>query len=86
MSRFTKTFIFLNNVFSSLLHMFLPPCYLQKIFDEYVWFLVYIVATVLMDFSVIDFLQVLLLSFSFSFSLSPFPKVCSMFSVNEFFP
>ena len=40
--------------------MFLPSSYFQRRFDNFDWFLVYIETTVL-EFYVIDFLQVLLL-------------------------
>ena len=55
-------------------------CYLQKMFDNFGWFLVYIVVIVLMGFCMIDFL--LLLSFSL-FSSSSFSK--SVFCVCLFF-
>ena len=65
----TKRFIyFFNYLFYSFFHVFLSSRYLQKIFDNFGWFSVYIVAAVLMGFSEIDFTQVLILSFSFFFS------------------
>ena len=57
-------FIF-NYSFCSFLNVFLPSRYLQRIFDNFDWFLVDIETTVLIGFSVIDLQQVLLLSFSF---------------------
>ena len=68
--------------------MFLPSSYLQRMFDNFDWFSIYIIATVLMEFSVINFLQVLLLSlFPFSFSSSfPFSRVYFLFFVSAFFP
>ena len=73
-----------NYSFCFFLHMFLASSYLQRIFDNFGWFLVSIVVTVLVGFSVRDFLQVMLLSFSFFFLFHfLFPKACLVFF--EFF-
>ena len=72
----TKRFIFSYYLFYSFLHVFRPNWYLQGIFDDFGWFLVYKVATLQKGFSVID-AEVTSL-FLFFLLVFPFPRVCSV--------